>query len=200
MAVLIRHSISYYKKVTYRETFKVKCPDAEIAFKIIKLIDALKESKDSVGGSIGCCIFGIPPGTVGVDSAIAATMFSLHNLKAFEVGTGFKSTKLKLSDYAHKDIKPDEDSKDSDLKIRSVSNAQGGANSGISSGLPFCFRVGFTASGGVGQKHEIVSTQGTWQTVKEDSDYEVCDVVRKVELIEGLAAISLIPLIRDFLN
>lgn len=43
--------------------------------------------------------------------------------------------------------------------------------SGISSTLPFCFRVGFSAPGAIGKKHEIVSTHGTWTTVPADPDY-----------------------------
>lgn len=195
MGVLIRHS-TYYTEVVYRETYKTGCPDPEMGFNMLKLIRSLTEAKDSVGGSIGCAIFGIPAGTMGVDSALAATMFSLHNMKGFEVGRGFDSSKMKLSEGTRKEIQPiKEESKSSELKMSLVSNAQGGVMSGISSGQPLCFRVGFGPPGGVGKKHELVSVNGTWQSVDSDPDYEACDIHGKLELIEGMAAISLIPLI-----
>ena len=63
-------------------------------------------------------------------------------------------------------------------------------------GQPFCFRVGFRAPAGRGKKQEVVGVDGKWRTVEPDINYAPASVHGKLGLVEGMAALVILGLLK----
>src|SRR5580658_7635082 len=84
----------------------VRCPDAEAARKMIRLIEKMRRAGDSVGGMVECVARGVPPGWGEpvfdrLEADLAKAMMSLPASKGFEIGSGFGGTLL--TGLAHND-------------------------------------------------------------------------------------------------
>ena len=61
------------------------------------VIRKVKESKDSIGGTVSCICTGVPPGLGEpcfdkLEAKLAHAMLSLPATKGFEIGSGFEGT------------------------------------------------------------------------------------------------------------
>ena len=77
----------------------VRCPDAETAEKMIRLIEKMRKAGDSVGGIVEGVARGVPPGWGEpvfdrLEADLAKAMLSLPASKAFDIGSGFDGLSL----------------------------------------------------------------------------------------------------------
>ncbi len=96
------------KKDNYElvEGSPVRCPDRETEAKIIKEIERAKKEGDTLGGSFKVIAKGLPPGIGNfiqwdsrLDSKIGEAFMSIPAIKAVEIGEGFRSGKIKGTDF-----------------------------------------------------------------------------------------------------
>src|SRR5690606_20251818 len=81
----------------------VRCPASAAAKKMIERIKQVRGEGDSIGGTIGCLIRGVPVGLGDpvfdkLEADLAKAMLSLPATKGFEIGSGFSGTRLRGSE------------------------------------------------------------------------------------------------------
>jgi chorismate synthase len=82
----------------------VRCPNPEVAAKMIDLIEKTSQEKDSIGGTIQAVIRNCPiglgqPEFDKLPAELAKAMMSINATKGFEIGSGFKGSKMKGSQH-----------------------------------------------------------------------------------------------------
>src|SRR6185437_13907894 len=82
----------------------VRCPDAETAGRMIKLIEETREAGDSIGGVISCVIKNCPIGLGEpvfdkLHADLGKAMLSINAVKGFEIGSGFRGSGMKGSEH-----------------------------------------------------------------------------------------------------
>jgi len=104
------------KKHDSVDVVAVRCPDASSACRMATLIRKVKSQKDSIGGVVTCVIRNVPVGLGEpcfdkLEAKLAHAMLSLPATKGFEIGSGFRGTRLRGSQHndafvKHKDGTP----------------------------------------------------------------------------------------------
>ena len=82
----------------------VRCPDQELAKKMIQYIDSVRKQGDSVGGKITCVIEGVPTGLGEpvfdkFHAVLGQAILSINAVKGIEYGSGFGAASMKGSDH-----------------------------------------------------------------------------------------------------
>ena len=168
----------------------LRCPDADAAQKMIRLIEEARSRGDSVGG----CIYGIARGVPAgwgepvidrLEADLAKAMLSLPATKGFEIGSGFAGTQLTGTEHndAFRNV---------DGKIRTVTNRSGGVQGGISNGETIYFRVGFKPTATVLVEQDTVDTAGQNTTLKARGRHDPCVLPRAVPMVEAMTALVLV--------
>jgi len=164
----------------------VRCPDAEIAEKMISKIDEIRKAGDTIGGTITCAIQNVPIGLGEpifdkLHAQLGKAMLSINAVKGFEYGSGFCGAKMKGSE--HNDIfNADESTK---------SNLSGGIQGGISNGMDIYFRVAFKPVATIMQKQQTIDKDGNIVEMMGKGRHDPCVVPRAVPIVEALAAMVL---------
>ena len=114
----------------------VRCINKAIETQMINVIDAAKQSGDSVGGIFEVIASGIPYGlgsftqwTEKLQARISAMMMSINAFKGIEIGSGFRSA-AKFGSEVHDEIGHD------GKKFTRYSNNAGGIEGGMSNAQP----------------------------------------------------------------
>lgn len=172
------------------ETTAVRCPDLEIAEKMEQLILDTKKQGDTVGGIITCVIKNVPIGLGEpvfdrLEAQLAKAMLSINACKGFSLGSGFEGTKMfgsQHNDYYNSDG-------------TTKTNFSGGIQGGISNGMDIYFDVAFKPVATLLQPQEMLTAQGTLETIKGKGRHDACVVPRAVPIVEAMAAL----VIADFM-
>ena len=82
----------------------IRCPDQNIAEKMIALIENVKNEGDSIGGIIKGVIRGIPAGLGEpvfdkLSADLGKAMLSINAVKGFDIGSGFEGVGLRGSEH-----------------------------------------------------------------------------------------------------
>jgi chorismate synthase len=139
------------------EANMVRCPDAASAEKMLKRIDAIRTTGNSIGGVVTCVVRNVPAGLGGpvfdkLEADLAKACMSIPAAKGFESGDGFAGTLLTGKD--HNDefyIDPVTGA------TRTKTNRSGGIQGGISNGENIVVHVAFKPTSTIGQKQVRVS-------------------------------------------
>ena len=114
----------------------VRCINKVIETQMINVIDAAKQSGDSVGGIFEVIASGVPYGlgsftqwTEKLQARISAMMMSINAFKGIEIGSGFRSA-AKFGSEVHDEIGHD------GKKFTRYSNNAGGVEGGMSNAQP----------------------------------------------------------------
>ena len=114
----------------------VRCINKAIETQMINVIDAAKQSGDSVGGIFEVIASGVPYGlgsftqwTEKLQARISAMMMSINAFKGIEIGSGFRSAS-KFGSEVHDEIGHD------GKKFTRYSNNAGGIEGGMSNAQP----------------------------------------------------------------
>jgi chorismate synthase len=167
----------------------VRCPDSEMAEKMITYIDEVRKSRDTVGGIVSCVAKGVPPG-IGepvfdrLHAELGKAMLSINAVKGFEYGSGFEGVKMRGS--AHNDVFYQEGD-----KVRTKTNYSGGIQGGISNGEDIYFNVAFKPVATIMQDQNSLNEAGESVTVSGKGRHDPCVVPRAVPIVEAMAALVL---------
>ncbi|MBI3882099.1 MAG: chorismate synthase [Verrucomicrobia bacterium] len=179
-------------KVKFRdiESNIVRCPDAAMAEKMIRLIERTRNAGDTVGGIIEGVARGVPPGWGEpvfdrLEADLAKAMLSLPASKAFEIGSGFGG--ILLTGREHNDP-----FRMKGGKVRTTSNSSGGIQGGISNGEPIYFRVAFKPVATVMHEQDTVSVDLKNTTLKGRGRHDPCVLPRAVPMVEAMTALVLV--------
>jgi len=168
----------------------VRCPDAAKAAEMERLIMAVKEDGDTVGGVVTCVIKGCPVGLGEPEfgklhASLAAAMLSINAAKGFEYGMGFAGACRRGSEV--NDVFVNEGG-----QIRTATNNSGGIQGGISNGEDIYFRVAFKPVATLLREQSTVNLGGEPTTLLARGRHDPCVVPRAVPIVEAMAAMTLV--------
>lgn len=168
----------------------VRCPDAETADQMIKLIDDTRKNRDTIGGVVTCVIKNVPAGLGQpvfdkLHAELGKAMLSINAVKGFEYGSGFKGVEMLGS--LHNDAFYEEDG-----KVKTKTNYSGGIQGGISNGADIYFNVAFKPVATIMQDQESLNEKGEKVTVSGKGRHDPCVVPRAVPIVEAMAALVLV--------
>lgn len=177
-------------KFAEKNELKIPCKDAYE--ESIKILDKCKKDKNSIGGTVTCCVENIPYGLGEpvfdkLDAKLSQAIMSIGAVKGIEFGNGFLSSTI--TGYENNDeiyLK--------DKFIKKYSNNNGGISGGISDGDKIYFKVAVkpTPSIGISQK-TVVNNENKSITI--DGRHDLCIIPRINIVIEAMTCIT----IADFL-
>ncbi|EMJ98003.1 chorismate synthase [Leptospira alstonii] len=171
---------------------EVRCPDAASAEKMRSLILQMKEAGDSVGGTIKCVSYNLPPGLGDpvydkLDGDLAKAVLSIPACKGFEVGSGFSGTLLTGS--SHNDEFYTEEGTG---KVRTKTNNSGGLQGGISNGEELVICAAFKPTSTIFKKQNTVNLKGEETVLEAKGRHDPCVLPRAVPIIEAVVNLVLV--------
>ena len=177
-------------KVKQIEANMVRCPDAAMAPRMIRLIEKMRQAGDSVGGIVEGVARGVPPGWGEpvfdrLEADLAKAMLSLPASKGFDVGSGFDG--ILLTGLTHNDP-----FRMKGGRVRTVSNRSGGIQGGISNGETIYFRVAFKPVATVMHEQDTVDVNLQNTTLKGRGRHDPCVLPRAVPMVEAMTALVLV--------
>jgi chorismate synthase len=173
--------------LTKTEDNILRCPDPEMAAKMIEFIDDVRKNRDTVGGVVSCVIKGVPAGLGEpvfdkLHAELAKAMMSINAVKGFEYGSGFKGVEMLGSQ--HNDEFFFENN-----KVKTKTNLSGGIQGGISNGEDIYFNVAFKPVATLMTDQESINEKGEPVIVSGKGRHDPCVVPRAVPIVEGMAAL-----------
>jgi chorismate synthase len=199
--------LSLLENVTRSEVdqfLPVRCPNEEVADKMMNKIAEFKEREDSIGGKVICVIRNAPSGLGEpcfdkLEATLAHAMMSIPATKGFEIGSGFEGSKIPGSIHNDAFVKatnvegPDLAASRGGIprsKLTTKTNYSGGIQGGISNGAPIYFRVAFKPPATIGQAQTTATYDGTAEGVlAAKGRHDPCVVPRAIPIVEGMAAL-----------
>ncbi|WP_027471702.1 chorismate synthase [Saccharicrinis fermentans] len=171
----------------------VRCPDAEVAGKMIQYIDQVRQDKDSVGGVITCVVKNAPVGLGEpvfdkFHAQMGKAMLGINAVKGFEYGMGFKATEMKGTQHN------DEFYMDGD-KVRTRTNRSGGVQGGITNGEDIYMNVAFKPIATILKEQNTVNKQGEQVATTVKGRHDPCVLPRAVPIVEAMAAMVMVDMI-----
>jgi len=168
----------------------VRCPDADVAERMIALIEQARAAGNTVGGVVECVARNVPPGWGEpvfdrLEADLAKAMLSLPASKGFEIGSGFAGTLL--TGLEHNDA-----FRNVGGKITTATNRSGGVQGGISNGQPICFRTAFKPVATVMHEQDTVDVRGQNTTLQGRGRHDPCVLPRAVVMVEAMTALVLV--------
>ncbi len=177
-----------YEDLDFKQTENnlVRCPDEEVATRMITAIEQAKSEGDSLGGTITCVAQGVPAGWGEpifdkLHARLGHAMLSINAVKGFEYGSGFCGAKMKGSE--HNDIFSDGG--------KTTSNLSGGIQGGISNGMDIYFRVAFKPTATIMKEQSTINKKGETVKLQVEGRHDPCVVPRAVPIVEAMTAMVL---------
>ena len=150
-----------------------------------------KNEQDSVGGSIECGVFGLPPGLGAPDfgqnaeGVFSQYLFAVPAVKAVAFGAGVAFALMRGSE-ANDPLYADEDG-----TVKAEQNCAGGINGGITNGMPLTFEVTLRPTPSIARQQFTVDMAKHENAVLElQGRHDPCVVHRAVPVIEAAAALA----------
>ncbi|MBQ5817552.1 MAG: chorismate synthase [Bacteroidaceae bacterium] len=168
----------------------VRCPDAEKAAAMERLILDVKRNGDTIGGIVTCVAKGVPAGIGAplynkLSSSLAAAMMTINATKGFDYGDGFASVTGRGSQQ--NDIFFDDNG-----AINTRTNHSGGIQGGISNGQDIYFRVAFKPVATILSEQQTVDADGKNTIISARGRHDPCVVPRAVPVVEAMAALTIL--------
>lgn len=168
----------------------VRCPDGELAERMIELIEQTGRQGDSIGGVVECVARNVPKGLGEpvfdkLEADIAKAVMSLPASKGFEIGSGFAGTLL--TGFEHND----EYYTDENGEIRTVTNRSGGIQGGIANGENIILRVAFKPTATIRKEQKTVTREGEETLLAAKGRHDPCVLPRAVPMVEAMVALVL---------
>jgi chorismate synthase len=168
----------------------VRCPDAQAAERMIRLIEKMRREGNTVGGIVEGIARGVPAGWGEpvfdkLEADLAKAMLSLPACKGFESGDGFAG--ILLTGLEHND--PIRSRRG---KVFTTSNRSGGIQGGISNGETIFFRTAFKPVATVMHEQATVDVDLHNTTLKGRGRHDPCVLPRAVPMVEAMTALVLV--------
>jgi chorismate synthase len=162
------------------------CPDEWAEGEMIKMLDAVKQEGDSLGGIVEHIAFSLPAGLGDpvyekLEANLAKAILSIPASKGIEFGAGFEAARMKGSEH-------------NDSFGPGSSNSAGGTLGGISTGKPLIFRVPFKPTSSIGKPQATLDLQGNPQVfqLSAEARHDPCVAIRAVPVVEAMSALVLV--------
>ena len=167
----------------------IRCPDLDVAERMIAAVEAARKDGNSLGGTITCAVRGCPTGWGEpvfdrLEADLAKAMLSLPASKGFEIGSGFAGTDL--TGLEHNDPFYMEGT-----RVRTASNRSGGVQGGITNGETIYFRVAFKPTATVMRPQRTVNVWHEDDELQGRGRHDPCVLPRAVPIVEAMAALVL---------
>jgi chorismate synthase len=157
-------------------------PDDKIVPELEKLMDALRESGDSVGARVNVVAQKVPVGwgepVYGrLDADIAAAMMSINAVKGVEIGAGFAAIEQKGSEHG-----------DEMTPQGFVGNNNGGVLGGISTGQDVAVSIALKPTSSIRLPRRSITAKGEATTVETTGRHDPCVGIRATPIAEAMLA------------
>ena len=167
----------------------VRCPDPEIAARMITRIEEAGRNHDTVGGVVSGVITGVPSGWGEpvfnkLHADLGHAMLGINAVKGFEYGSGFAGTALSGSVHNDLFIKSGD-------KVITLTNHSGGIQGGISNGQDIYWRVAFKPIATLLREQKTIDKDENETTINPKGRHDPCVLPRAVPIVEAMAAIIL---------
>jgi len=179
-----------FEKVSHQdiESNIVRCPDGEVAEKMIKLIEEVRDDGDSIGGVIRGIIKHVPVGLGEpvfdkLPADLAKAMMSINATKGFAFGSGFDGVKLRGSQHN------DPFYLDENGNVKTKTNNAGGTLGGISNGETIHFRVAFKPVSTIMKKQQTITLDKKETELEASGRHDPCVLPRAVPIVDAMAAL-----------
>lgn len=168
----------------------VRCPDAEVAQRMIDLISEVKSQGDTIGGVITGVIKGVPAGlgepVFGkLHARLGDAMLGINAVKGFDYGEGFASAGMRGSEMIDTFVAENG-------SITTTTNHSGGIQGGISNGNDIYFRVAFKPVATLLRDVDTVDTNGNSTVLRAKGRHDPCVLPRAVPIVEAMAAMVIL--------
>ena len=172
----------------------VRCPDAEKAGEMERLIAEMKAQGDTIGGVITCVIKGCPVGLGSPEfgklhAQLGAAMLGINAAKGFEYGDGFDGITSRGSELNDVFVPSSENGVGN---VTTLTNHSGGIQGGISNGQDIYFRVAFKPVATILQQQDTVDIDGNATVVKAQGRHDPCVLPRAVPIVEAMASMVIL--------
>jgi len=181
----------------------VRCPDPTASEKMVQAIEAAKFDGDSVGGTIGVIVRGVPAGLGDpvfdkLEANLARACLSIPACKGFESGSGFAGTRLRGSEHNDEFFRTegefDMSSENPMLRVPPVethTNRSGGIQGGISNSMPITLRLAFKPTATIKKFQHTVNEKGEETELRAGGRHDPCVLPRAVPIVEAVVALEL---------
>lgn len=172
------------------EANPVRCPDAQAASEMERLIEDARRRGDSLGGVVECIARGVPPGLGEpvfdkLEADLARGLMSLPASKGFEVGSGFAGTRMTGSTHNDPFVPG------ADGRPHTTSNHSGGIQGGISNGERIDLRVAFKPTATIRLPQDTVDREGHARKLAARGRHDPCVLPRAVPMVEAMVCLVL---------
>ena len=172
------------------EANMVRCPDEDMAVRMIERIKQARKEGDSLGGIVEAVARKVPVGLGEpvfdkLEADMARAMLSLPACKGFEIGSGFGG--ITMTGSEHNDAFYSEEG-----RIRTRTNRSGGVQGGISNGENIVIRAAFKPTATIMKPQETVDEDGNPVILEGRGRHDPCVLPRAVPIVEALMALVLV--------
>ncbi len=172
------------------ESTIVRCPDPDIAERMIERIDEARKAGDTLGGVVEAVARNVPPGLGEpvfdkLEAELGRGVLSLPACKGFEVGSGFGG--ITMTGSTHNDPFYNEAG-----RIRTRTNYSGGIQGGISNGESIVIRAAFKPVATIMMPQETVDEEGNPTELSGRGRHDPCVLPRAVPMVEAMMALVLV--------
>lgn len=166
--------------------------------KMVEAIERARADGDSVGGVVEVRATGVRPGVGApffdrIETRLGAVLFSINAVRAVEFGDGFAAARSRGSCNNDAPVPAsDPGAKPATDSVLRVSNHAGGAEGGISTGMPIRIRVAFKPTPSISKVQRTVDLEtGEEVDLRVAGRHDPCVVPRAVPIVESAVAFTL---------
>lgn len=166
-----------------------RCPDQDMAVRMIERIKQARKDGDSLGGVVECVARDVPVGLGEpvfdkLEADLAKAVLSMPACKGFEVGSGFGGA-LQTGSQHNDPFYSDGG------RIRTRTNNSGGIQGGISNGENIVIRAAFKPTATIMREQQTVDVDGNAVTLQGRGRHDPCVLPRAVPIVESMTALVL---------
>ena len=166
-----------------------RCPDQDMAVRMIERIKQARKDGDSLGGVVECVARGVPVGLGEpvfdkLEADLAKAVLSMPACKGFEVGSGFGGA-LQTGSQHNDPFYSDGG------RIRTRTNNSGGIQGGISNGENIVIRAAFKPTATIMREQQTVDVDGNAVILQGRGRHDPCVLPRAVPIVESMTALVL---------
>jgi chorismate synthase len=168
----------------------MRCPDPDVAQRMIELVDQARRETDSLGGIVEIKARGVPVGLGEpvfdkLQADFAKALMSIPAIKGFEIGDGFAVANSRGSANNDAFVRQD------DGTIGTATNHAGGILGGMSSGEEIVMRIAAKPPASIAQPQSTVERSGESASIVVKGRHDPTVLPRLVPVAEAMTLLVL---------
>ena len=173
------------------EANAVRCPEPQQAQAMAAVIQDARKKGDTVGGCITTLIRNCPAGWGEpvfdkLEAQLAKAMLSLPAAKGFEIGSGFRGTKLYGAEHNDAFVQREG-------RVATATNRSGGVQGGITNGEDIYFRTAFKPVSTIFKEQETLDEHHTPVKFKpQKGRHDPCVLPRAVAIVDAMTVLVMV--------